>query len=417
MLILHTADWHTDANLEEFKKCSDFLIQTAISEVPDLIIIAGDVFNSRDIKLDSEACKEVFRIIYELSEVAAVAIVTGTPRHEGHATENLIYASAFEHPVHVSTMPEQVILESGELFRSSDYIQEKKPSAIISMMPTPTKQFMQSTDEEVSQALTPVFAGFGATASEYNCPHILVYHGTIAGATLANGQDMTGRDISIAKDQLALGNFDLVACGHIHLPQHIEPNIYYSGSLGALNYGEDHDHGFYLHKIEPSRKSIEPVFFNYNIESRFIKTPSRKLVNIKHDFTEEGISDINALTSLNELEDLRGAHLKISLKVYQDEATPLKKEEIADYYKTHLGAKDVTIDIKHIPREVVRSERVTQLDSLGDKLEEQAKIKSETLPSGINEIAADLETLSEDEIYAKVTDGYTYGAGAWIPAA
>jgi exonuclease SbcD len=245
MKILHTADWHADANLKEFKKVSGFLIEKAREEEPDLIIIAGDVFDSRDIKLDSEACKAVFKVVYNLSEIAPVAIITGTPRHEGTATESLIFASA-EHNIAVSARPEQLFLKEGQLYREFTLTD---PDAIISMVPTPTKQYMQGTDDEISQALTPIFAGFGASASEYYCPHIGVYHGTIRGAALSETQVMVGRDIEITKDQIALGNFDLFLCGHIHLKQKIEPNIYYSGSLFANNFGETQDHGFYVHEI------------------------------------------------------------------------------------------------------------------------------------------------------------------------
>lgn len=414
--ILHSADWHADANLEEFIKCSSFLTLKAREAEPDLIIIAGDVFDSRDIKLDSEACKEVFKVVYKLSEIAPVAIVTGTPRHEGHAPESLIFAAAFEHNIKVSSVPEQFYLHRGQLtpleLIGGDInfgCQEKKPDAIISMMPTPTKQFLQGTDSEISQAITPIFAGFGATASEYNCPHILVYHGTIAGATLANGQDMTGRDISISKDQLALGNFDLVTCGHIHLPQEIKPNIFYSGSLFAKNFGEDHDHGFYIHELAKNRPTIEPMFQKYCLLSRFINTPSRKLIPAEIDL-------INNTETTNNPDQIKGADIKVTVKVYQDESAKVMKEVIEHNYLS-AGASSVKIDIKYIPREVVRSERVTQLKSLADKLVEQAKIKDELLPEGIKEIAIDLETLSEEEIYAKVTEGYTYGAGGEASAA
>jgi DNA repair exonuclease SbcCD nuclease subunit len=418
MKILHTADWHADANPKEFKNVSGFLIEKAREEEPDLIIIAGDVFDSRDIKLDSEACKEVFKVVHELAGTAPVAIITGTPRHEGTATESIRFASAFEHNITVSVNPRQFYLHRRKI-KPLDLIgedvhfglREKNPDAIISMIPTPTKQFMQGTDDEISQALTPIFAGFGATASDFDCPHILVYHGTIAGATLANGQDMTGRDISISKDQIALGNFDLVCCGHIHLPQEIKPNIFYSGSLGALNFGEDHNHGFYLHEIEKNRPSIEPSYKKYCVCSSFMKTPSRKLIKLESDFTRD--DGINVLYPIAP-DEIKNGSIKVTLKAWQDDANPmLNKEKIEEYYKS-AGAAEVKVDIKRMPREVVRSEQVTQLESLVDKIKEQAKIKAESLPEGIIEIAADLETLSDEEIYEKVKSGYTYRSSSQL---
>lgn len=417
MRIIHLSDIHAaDQWLDECKKCCEFVLQKAKNEPPDLIVVAGDVFDSRDIKLDSPACKYIFQFMHNLSEIAPLAIVSGTPIHEGHATENLAFASAFEHNVKVSTMPEQLYLHRGQLtpleLIGGDInfgCQEKKPDAIISMLPTPTKQWMQGTDDQISQALTPIFAGFGATAAEFDCPHLLVYHGTIAGATLANGQEMTGRDISISKDQLALGKFDLVCCGHIHLPQEIKPNIVYSGSLFAKNFGEDHDHGFYIHELAKNRPTIEPVFQKYSLLSQFIKTPSRALVNLKLNMVEDDLSasDINLL----DIMEVKDKDVKVSIKVYQDEAASVSKENIVSVLKSS-GASNVTVDIKYIPREVVRSERMAQLETLADKFNEQAKLKSEELPIGISQIADDLETLTEEDIYEKVTAGYTYGADA-----
>jgi exonuclease SbcD len=417
MRIFHTADIHaSEANIQEVKKCCDFTLQKAITEKPDLVIIAGDVFDSRDIKLDTQACKYIFQFVNKLSEVAPVCVVTGTPKHEGFATENLIFASSFEHNIIVSTGPEQLFLWDGQLYHNPTDCLEGlsfKFDAVISMLPTPTKQFMQGTDDQISQALTPIFAGFGATASEYNCPHIGVYHGTIRGATACNGQSMIGRDIEISREQIALANFDILCCGHIHLHQEIDYYIFFSGSLFGTNYGETDTKGFYIHEIskgEPfgSAKTIR-------LKHTFIETPSRKIVNLKHDFTDD-FSDLDALPVPSELDDLRGADIKVSLKVWQDEATAISKEEIEKFYK-NAGASEVKVDIKYIPREVVRSERMSQLETLADKFAEQAKLKSEILPEGITEIAADLETLSEDQIYEKVTIGYTYGADPEVSAA
>ena len=153
---------------------------------------------------------------------------------------------------------------------------------------------------------------------------------------------------------------------------------------------------------------------NYNIESNFINTPSRRLIQLREDFAGEGgdIRKIDATLYSLSPDEVKDASVKISLKVWQDNVLP-KKEEIEEFYKS-AGAAEVKVEIKRIPREVVRSDRVTQLESLADKLDEQAKIKNESMPTGVREIASDLETLSDEEIYEKVKSGYTYGAGSRV---
>ena len=136
MKILHSGIGMQTPISKSLKRSADTLFEKAKEGSPDLIIIAGDVFDSRDIKLDSDACKAVFKVVYNLSEIAPVAIITGTPRHEGTATESLIFASA-EHNIAVSARPEQLFLKEGQLYREFTLTD---PDAIISMDSDPHPQ-------------------------------------------------------------------------------------------------------------------------------------------------------------------------------------------------------------------------------------------------------------------------------------
>ncbi|MDD5353497.1 MAG: hypothetical protein PHS93_10075 [Candidatus Omnitrophica bacterium] len=255
MKILHSGDWHgRDKDYEEFEKCLCFLVQAAKNECVNLAVLPGDIFDSRDIKLDSLSAKLVIKKVSELADICPVAIAIGTPSHDGLAAEVLIYAKG-EYPVSVAIKPEQLILFKGNFYGSMDGC-AAKPDAVISLVPQPTKQFFQtesdiaSSNAEIGQAMSALFAGFGARAAEYNCPHILGYHGSISGAKLSTGQILTGMDIEVSIDQLYLSNADLILCDHIHLPQELAGNVFYSGSLYANNWGENHKHGFYIHEIE-----------------------------------------------------------------------------------------------------------------------------------------------------------------------
>ena len=252
MKILHTADWHIrDKDINEAEKCLNHILTLTRQEKPDLIIHAGDIFDSRNVRLDSMAAKLAFRIFSELADMAPVCSVLGTPSHEGEATEALQFINA-KYPIWVAKRPEQIYLLDG---RFHDKFLGNDPDAILSLIPQPTKQHfntdsdIKNADAEIANAMSAIFAGFGAKAVEYDAPHIVVYHGTIRGATLSNDQIMVGKDVEISKDQFGLSNADIVLCGHIHLPQEISPNIFYSGSLYAMNFGEIHKHGFYIHEL------------------------------------------------------------------------------------------------------------------------------------------------------------------------
>ncbi len=81
--LLHTSDFHArDKDIEEVEKCLNFLIEKAREENIDLCIIAGDLFDSADIKLDSLSAKVVVKTVSSLADICPVAIITGTPSHE-----------------------------------------------------------------------------------------------------------------------------------------------------------------------------------------------------------------------------------------------------------------------------------------------------------------------------------------------
>ncbi len=251
----HLADLHgRDKDIEEIEKCLNFAVDTIEKEKVDLTVIAGDCFDSRDIKLDSKAAKLIIKTVSRLANICPVAIVKGTESHDGNAPEILQYARG-KYPVIVASTPIQVkMIKKHSFLYRMDMPSNGEPDAIITLIPQPTKQFfnqgsISESNESISQALGLLFSGFGAQTAQYSCPHILVYHGSISGAKLSNQQVMTGMDIEVSTDQLNLANPDVIMCGHIHLPQELPRNVFYSGSLFPLNYGEIHNHGFYIHEI------------------------------------------------------------------------------------------------------------------------------------------------------------------------
>lgn len=408
MKCLHLADLHArDKDLDEIKKCCATVTETAEAEQPDVIVIAGDVFDSRDIRLDSDTCRFIFPFISELADIAPVAIVLGTPFHEGHATEALRHITSMKHNVWVSSSPEQLIILEGGVYKSALYPLRGKSTpmedvkAILSMVPQPTKQFLQVSDDELSNAMTPIFAGFGARAAAFDCPHILVMHGSIRGATLSNEQLMIGKDIEISKEQIQLANPDIVLAGHIHKSQLIEPNIYYSGSIYRVDAGEMEQKGFYVHEFGEFGLNQE-----YDWKSRFIETPARKIFKLEEDFTQEGydLKELDATLYAFDLDDMDGADVRATLRVYQDEAATLEKEKIEEFYKS-AGAQHVDVRIVRVPRETVRSEKLMRLTSLRDKVREMAALKGEDVSETILSKADWLETHTEDDIL-EYANGY-----------
>jgi len=387
MKILHLADLHMrDQDIDEIRKCLEFIIESATAERPDLAIIAGDVFDSRAVRLDSLSAKTAFGFVSRLANIAPVAVLIGTPSHDGMAAEVFAHVNA-DHPVYVSSIPEQVFMVDGRF----EHGPGASPCAILSMVPTPTKQFFQTdsgiadSNEQIGQAMGALFAGFGAAAQAFgNPPHILVGHFQVGGAFVSETQQLTGVDIEVTRQQIEMAGADVVCMGHIHLPQQIGNNIFYSGSIYTKDFGEIYAHGFYYHSIEEH----QPV------ESRFIETPTRKLVKITADITT-GTFDREPK------EDVTGAFVRLEIKTWQDEAAKIDRAELERAYLA-AGAAAIDIRIVRVPRETVRSTAILKLTSLRDKIVELAGVRGETATASILAKCDFLESVPSEDIIKSV---------------
>lgn len=383
MRILHFSDLHLrDKDIEEAEKCLDVLAETAEREDVDLIVNAGDTFDSRDIKLDSRAAKLAVKTFNRLADICPVCVVIGTPSHDGNAAEILSYVRGL-HPIHVASIPQQITVKLRDAVK-----------LVVTMMPQPTKQYfqgtgeIQKTDADIANAMSALFAGFGVSASNIFGPHILIGHWNTTGAYISDTQILTGVDIEIAPDQMMLANPAIVMLGHIHKQQKIGSRVYYAGSLYANNWGETDDKGFYIHEIAQ------------DITSRFIKGPSRKLVRQYLDKTAGEEEDRFCFSST----EIDGAYVRLDVTVWQDEAGIIDKENLSRGLKA-LGAIDVDIRINRVPRQNVRSAAVLKAETLAEKIMAMAELRGETVPETILEKAESLEITKEEHLIEYVTKG------------
>lgn len=402
MRILHFADAHiSDKNIEELEKCLNFIVETAKEEEPDIVIFAGDLFDAA-IRADSLSAKLAFRIFKELADIAPVVAILGTQSHDFTTSSILQYINA-RFQVHVATHPSQLYLCDGYISTTPQDFTEPV-EAVLSLMPAPTKQFFKTdsgikeTDAEIANELSKVFMGFSAQAAAYkDAAHILVGHWQTDGAMVSETQSLVGKDISLSKEQMALGNFNLICLGHLHERQQIG-NIFYSGSIMGLTWGETTAKGFYIHEFDGKEL----------INSRFIQTPSTKLIKLAEDLT--GVGDLadtaglplmDILLSKKSFNDVQDAKIKVELKVFQDEASKVNTEELKEAFMSK-GAKGVDIQLVRMPRENVRSQKILQLETLRDKLIEMAALNNSVVPGSILAKADLLEAEEADKIIQEV---------------
>ncbi|HXH29697.1 MAG TPA: exonuclease SbcCD subunit D C-terminal domain-containing protein [Bacteriovoracaceae bacterium] len=231
MRLLHTSDWHLGKRLfkldrsEEHALFLNWLIETLIRENIDVLLIAGDIFD------------------------------TPTPPHQ---SLELFYR--FLHRVSTETKAQTLIIagnhDSGVLLEA--------PSQILAMhrvkvwgklSPRPSDHWLsiRRGEEKLDICAIPFFRSYELLPQgegdilqalgryltlERSGPQLLMLH-HLAGLYEAAGSEQVISLSGIDSIPAAiLKSFDYVALGHIHKPQKIGPNCYYSGSPLPMRFSE-----------------------------------------------------------------------------------------------------------------------------------------------------------------------------------
>lgn len=405
MKILHFADLHyNEKDHDEIERCVDFMIEEAALIGPDVILCSGDITDSQNLKLDSRSAKTICRQFSLLADIAPVAVIIGTPSHDGKSAEILRYVRG-KHNIHVSGKPEQLYLSGRRLVASPYVVDPSDIDAIITQIPAPTKQHIQglmssntgieNVDRAVSDGMASILSAFGL-AAEYHSdfvPHIVNGHFQVGGAYISETQQLIGRDIEISTDQLGMANAHLVCLGHIHKRQCIKDDIFYSGSIFHKDFGETDAKGFYVHDI--SRVELDDFFTS----SKFIEVPATPKITIKHDFTKDdgSLEEIDMIMHQVSPEEIDGANIKVDFKVWQDQAGQINQAELERAFMA-AGAEKVVVNLIRLPRETVRAALVLQITSLRGKVVEMAALRMETVDDAILAKADMLETLPVEEL-------------------
>ena len=295
--VLHTADWHignfpgpaskdnTNARFRDICDYIEFFIAKAKTLTPDIIIIAGDVFNQAKTWSDRglQETSVIIKYISALSEIAPVCILRGTPNHDGKMHFDLL-DTALNSNKNVIIVDEPCVKNVCNL-------------AAIAFVPIFDKNLYRAEAEEVldkeaennffCDKVRDAILDLKPEAEAYDLPTILVTHYTVLGATMPNGQTSIFANQETVIDPMTLiqGNYWLTCLGHIHKPQQLDtcPGAFYSGSLCALSFNDANDpHGFYMHYINDRD----------DIKSEFIETPSRIFKTIWFD--DNQLNDIIA---------------------------------------------------------------------------------------------------------------------------
>ena len=259
MRILHFSDLHigvenygrTDpetglsTRLGDFLASLDEVVEHALTQNVDLVLLAGDAYKGRDPSQTHQ--REFARRLVRLSEAGIPTFLLignhDLPNAVSRATAVDIFPTLQVPYVHV-----------GDNLQNYTVPTKAGPLQILAV-PWPRRSTLLSREEtrgltieevrgEMQRRMTEAIYR-RAEQLDRNVPAVLAGHVTVNGATVGTERSMMlGQDHVLQAGDIGRPELDYVALGHIHKHQILKsasPLIAYSGSLQRVDFSEEND--------------------------------------------------------------------------------------------------------------------------------------------------------------------------------
>ncbi|MFA5595305.1 MAG: exonuclease SbcCD subunit D [Trueperaceae bacterium] len=250
MRILHTADWHAGRTLHgadrtpEVRAALTELADMAISEKVDVVVVAGDLFDSRN---PSAAAEDAVYDFFLRTGAAGIPSVVIAGNHDSPARFDAVASMLKLTRVHTvgSFRPAgqggllQLDLEAGRLkVAALPFLSERRMIDADALLHKDLGAQRDSYREVMRKLVQNLTHGF-----DHGSVNLLAMHTTFEGATLANSEYAFHCTSSYTvPPSIVPDSANYVAVGHIHKPQPIEGlpenKARYSGSPLQLDFGE-----------------------------------------------------------------------------------------------------------------------------------------------------------------------------------
>ncbi|MFI5931039.1 exonuclease SbcCD subunit D [Actinoplanes sp. NPDC051494] len=251
MRILHTSDWHVGKVLkgrtrhEEHIQVLGQVVDVARAERPDLVIVAGDLYDSAAPTPD--ATRVVTRALTALRATGARVVAIGGNHDNGPALDALrpwADAAGIELRGSVRDKPEDLILtgetEGGERWQLAalPFLSQRYAIRAVEMYDLTAAEANQTYADHIARLIARLTEGF----TDPGTVNLLTAHLTIVGASSGGGEREAHTVMGYAVPATVFPqNAHYVALGHLHRSQRvIGPGpVRYSGSPLAIDFGEE----------------------------------------------------------------------------------------------------------------------------------------------------------------------------------
>jgi exonuclease SbcD len=258
LTILHTSDWHLGRSLygrkryDEFQAFLDWLVQTLEEQQVDVLLVAGDVF---DTTAPSNRAQELYyRFLCRVAASPCRHVVVTAGNHDSPSFLNAprellktlnvhVVGQAAEHPA-----AELLVLRNTE----------NRPELIVAAVPYLRDRDVRRVDagetvadkgQKLVTGIREHYAAVAAAAEQQRrelgseIPVVAMGHLFTAGGQTLEGdgvRDLYVGSLAQVGSDIFAASLDYVALGHLHVPQTVQKkqHIRYSGSPLPMGFGE-----------------------------------------------------------------------------------------------------------------------------------------------------------------------------------
>ncbi|MCI4064996.1 exonuclease SbcCD subunit D [Micromonospora sp. R77] len=255
MKILHTSDWHVGKVLkgrsraEEHKQVLAQVIEIANAERPDLVIVAGDLYDTA--APSPEATRLVTRALTALRRTGADVVAIGGNHDNGQALDALrpwAEAAGITLRGSVRDNPAEHVIDGvtrdGERWRLAalPFLSQRYAVRAVEMYELTAAEANQTYADHLGRVLARLTEGF----TEPDRVHLVTAHLTVVGAATGGGERDAHTVLGYAVPATVFpGTAHYVALGHLHRSQRVigPCPVRYSGSPLAIDFGEEENVG------------------------------------------------------------------------------------------------------------------------------------------------------------------------------
>lgn len=338
MKIIHTADWHLGRilNGKSLLKDQAYILEQFITamnkEQPDVIVIAGDVYDTS--YPSKEAIQLLERTIDELNLSLGIPLIITSGNHDGK--ERLNYGARwFE--------------KSNVYIRTQlDYMTDPITIGHINFYTLPfatineVQHFFQHETVETHQQATDLCLTHMSKEMDKNAINMLVGHMTVQGGKRSDSERPLTIGTVESVDRASFKDFNHVMLGHLHHPFSIDSEyISYSGSLLQYSFSE----------VSQPKGYRRVIVENDHIKNTFIPLEPVRVLEVVEGKYEDAIQEKISIKN-------KENYLHFKLKNMSHVTDPMM--HLKQIYPNTLALTNMSFDFENTHLE--QRENIEQLD-------------------------------------------------------